>query len=135
MTIVMSVAILFFKIPMNGSYLLLAFLSFLYLLTTIGLGIFISTFTHTQQQAMFVAWFFMVFMIIMSGFFIPIENMPEVLQKVTYLNPMRYFLSIIRDIFQKGSNLIYLWQDASLMSFFGLVTISLSVIKFQKRIS
>ncbi len=134
-TIVMSVAILFFKIPMNGSYLLLAFLSFLYLLTTIGLGIFISTFTHTQQQAMFVAWFFMVFMIIMSGFFIPIENMPEVLQKVTYLNPMRYFLSIIRDIFQKGSNLIYLWQDASLMSFFGLVTISLSVIKFQKRIS
>jgi ABC-2 type transport system permease protein len=133
MAIVMSVAILLFNIPMNGSYFLLACLSFLYLLTTIGLGIFISSFTHTQQQAMFVAWFFMVFMIIMSGFFIPIENMPVSLQKVTYLNPMRYFMSIIRDIFQKGSNIYYLWQDSTIMSIFSLIIFTFSVLKFQKR--
>jgi ABC-2 type transport system permease protein len=135
MAIVMSIAITVFGISMTGSYLLLAVLSLLYLLTTIGLGIFISTFTHTQQQAMFLAWFFMVFMIIMSGFFIPIENMPDLLQAVTYLNPMRYFMGIIRDIFQKGSNLVYLWQDTLLMTCEGLLIITLAVVKFQKRIS
>ncbi len=135
MTIVMTVAILLFNIAMNGSYVLLAFLSFFYLLTTIGLGIFISTFTNTQQQAMFVAWFFMVFGIIMSGFFIPIENMPEFLQKVTYLNPMRYFMTIIREIFQKGSGLRYLWQNSVLMTIFGVLIISMAVGKFRKRVS
>lgn len=135
LAIVMTVAILFFNISMNGSYLLLALLSLLYLIATIGLGIFISTFTHTQQQAMFVAWFFMVFMIIMSGFFIPIENMPKSLQGLTYLNPMRYFMFIIRDIFQKGSGIIYLWLDSTLMTGFALVIIFLAVGKFQKRVS
>ena len=135
MAIVMSIAITVFGINMTGSYLLLAMLSLLYLLTTIGLGIFISTFTHTQQQAMFLAWFFIVFMIIMSGFFIPIENMPDLLQAVTYLNPMRYFMGIIRDIFQKGSNLVYLWRDTLLMTCEGLLIIILAVVKFQKRIS
>ena len=135
LAIVMTVAILLFNIAMNGSYLLLAFLSFLYLITTIGLGIFISTFTHTQQQAMFVAWFFMVFMIIMSGFFIPIDNMPRSLQAFTYLNPMRYFMAIIRDIFQKGSSFLYLVKDSAMMTFYGIIIISLAVIKFRKRVS
>ncbi len=134
MAIVMFVAILLFNIHMSGSYMLLAFLSFLYLFTTIGFGIFISTFTNTQQQAMFVAWFFMVFMIIMSGFFIPIENMPSILQKLTYLNPMRYFMYIIRDIFQKGSSLVYLWRDVLPMTILGLLIISMGVAKFQKRV-
>ena len=135
MAIVMTVAITVFGIRMDGSYLLLAVLSLLYLLTTIGLGIFISTFTHTQQQAMFLAWFVMVFMIIMSGFFIPIQNMPSILQGVTYLNPMRYFMGIVREIFQKGSSLVYLWPDTLLMTAEGLLISSLAVIKFQKRVS
>lgn len=135
MAIVMTIAITVFSISMKGSYFLLAILSLLYLLTTIGLGIFISTFTYTQQQAMFVAWFFMVFMIIMSSFFIPIQNMPPVLRGFTYLNPMRYFMAIIRDIFQKGSDLKTLWFDTVLMSSQGLMIISLAVVKFQKRIT
>jgi len=135
MALVMTVAILVFNISMNGSYLLLAFLSFLYLIATIGLGIFISTFTHTQQQAMFVAWFFMVFMIIMSGFFIPIDNMPHSLQVFTYVNPMRYFMAIIRDIFQKGSGIFYLAKDTALMTFYGIIIITLAVFKFRKRVS
>ncbi|MEJ2634197.1 MAG: ABC transporter permease [Calditrichia bacterium] len=134
MAVVMNVAILFFHITMNGSFILLAFLSFLYLLTTIGLGIFISTFTNTQQQAMFVAWFFMVFMILMSGFFIPIDNMPQFLKALTYLNPMRYFMYIIRDIFEKGAGLHYLWKDAVPMTVFGLLIITMGVLKFRKRI-
>ena len=135
MALVMTIAILVFNISMNGSYVLLALLSFLYLLTTVGLGIFISTFTNTQQQAMFMAWFFMVFMIIMSGFFVPIQNMPLSLQKLTYLDPMRFFLAIIRDIFQKGSGLQYLMKDAVMMAVFGFSIISLAIVKFQKRVS
>jgi ABC-2 type transport system permease protein len=135
MVIVMTIAILVFNIPMNGSYILLAVLSLLYLMTTVGFGIFISTFTNTQQQAMFVAWFFMVFMIIMSGFFVPIQNMPASLQNMTYLDPMRFFLAIIRDIFQKGSNLKYLFKDAVFLGIYGLAIISLAILKFQKRVS
>jgi ABC-2 type transport system permease protein len=76
----------------------------------------------------------MVFMLLMSGLFIPIENMPDVLQKLTYLNPMRYFLYIIRDIFQKGAALRYLLIDAVPMAIFGLLIFTFSVLKFQKRV-
>ncbi|MBN2028863.1 ABC transporter permease [bacterium] len=132
--IVMSVGITVFKISMNGSYLLLACLALIYLMTTLGLGIFISTITHSQQQSMFVAWFSMIFLILMSGFFIPIENMPLLLQKLTYLNPMRYFMTIVRDIFQKGSSLRFLLKEAIPMTLFGLMIFTLSVFKFQKRV-
>ncbi len=134
LTIVMTVAVTLFRIPMNGSYVLLALLASVYLFSTLGLGIFISTVTRSQQQAMFVAWFFMVFMIIMGGVFIPIENMPAGLQKLTYLDPMRYFVSIVRDIFQKGSSLGFLLKDVIPMAAFGLLIFSASVARFQKRV-
>jgi ABC-2 type transport system permease protein len=134
LTIVMTVAVTVFRIPMNGSYVLMALLASLYLFSTLGLGIFISTVTRSQQQAMFVAWFFMVFMIIMGGVFIPIENMPSGLQKLTYLDPMRYFVSIVRDIFQKGSSLGFLLKDVVPMAAFGLLIFSASVARFQKRV-
>ena len=124
-----------FSVEVKGSYLLLAGLAFLYLFTTLGLGIFISTITSTQQQAMFVSWFFMVFMIMVSGFFIPIENMPAVMQKVTYLSPMRYFLYIVRDIIQKDISFFYLLKDVIPMTIYGLLIFVMSTIKFQKRIS
>lgn len=132
--IVLKAAQLIFSIEMQGSYLLLGVLAFGYLFTTLGQGIFVSIITSSQQQAMFVSWFFMVFMILMSGFFIPIENMPEILQKVTYLNPMRYIMSIMRDIFQKGSNLSFLLKDVIPMMAFGLVIFSSSVLGFRKRV-
>lgn len=135
LAMVIIFAMVVFGISMNGSYGLLGFLAFLYLFTTIGLGIFISTFTQSQQQAMFVSWFAMVFMILMSGFFIPIENMPAVLQKITYLNPMRYIMYIVRDIFQKGSGLRYLLGDAVPMTAFGLLIFTFGVLKFRKRVS
>jgi ABC-2 type transport system permease protein len=133
--IVMTFAILVFKLHLNGSILLIAALAFLYLFTTVGFGIFISTITHSQQQAMFVSWFFMVFMILMSGFFIPIDNMPPFLQNLTYIDPMRYFMSIVRDIFQKGSGIRHLLIDIVPMTIFGSVIFSFGIIKFQKRIS
>lgn len=131
--IVLKAAQWIFAIEMQGSYLLLAGLSAIYLFSTLGLGIFVSTITGSQQQAMFVSWFFMLLMIMLSGLFIPIENMPPLLQKVTYLNPMRYFMSIIRDIFQKGAAARHLLQDVIPLAGFGLLIFIFSVLKFQKR--
>ena len=124
-----------FSIHIRGSYLLLASLAFLFLFTTLGLGIFISTITGTQQQAMFVSWFFMVFMVMLSGFFIPIANMPDFIQKITYLNPMRYFLYIVRDIIQKDASFVYLLKDAVPMTIYGVLIFVASTLKFQKRVS
>ena len=133
--IVLVVAQLIFSIHIVGSYALLAGMAFLYLFATLGLGIFISTITQTQQQAMFVSWFFLIFMILMSGFFIPIENMPPLLQKITYINPMRYFMYIMREIFQKGSSFHFLLKDLVPMTAFGLLIFTFSVLKFQKRLA
>jgi ABC-2 type transport system permease protein len=124
-----------FDVEVQGSYYVLALLTFIYLFTTLGLGIFVSTITTTQQQAMFVAWFIMVFALLMSGFFIPIENMPKLLQYTTYLNPMRYFIYIIRDIIQKGAEIKYLLQDVIPLTIYGLLIFIFSVLKFQKRVA
>lgn len=133
--VVLQIAQLIFDIEMVGSLALLGLLAFLFLFATLGLGVFISTITSTQQQAMFVAWFFMVFMIIMGGFLVPIENMPHNLQLATYINPMRYFMYMMRDIFQKGSGLQDLLVDAVPMTVYGLLIFTASVLKFQKRVS
>lgn len=133
--IVLILGKIIFSIEIHGSILLLAGLAFLFLFTTLGLGIFISTITSTQLQAMFVSWFIMVFMIMMSGFFIPIENMPIFMQKLTYLSPMRYFLYIVRDIIQKDASMINLLRDIIPMTIYGLLIFAASTVKFQKRIS
>jgi len=124
-----------FGVEVQGSYFSLAFLTIIFLFTTTGLGIFVSTITSTQQQAMFVAWFIMVFSLLMSGFFIPIENMPKLLQYTTYLNPMRYFMYIIRDVIQKGAEIKYLLREVIPMTVYGLVVFIFSVLKFQKRVA
>ncbi|MBC8183701.1 ABC transporter permease [candidate division KSB1 bacterium] len=135
MGIVMTAANFIFSVKVSGSFLLLAGMASLFLFTTLGLGILISTISSTQQQAMFISWFFMVFMMLMSGFFIPIENMPIVLQKITYLNPLRYFMFIIRDIIQKGSPLQYLLVDAVPMTVYGLTIFIIAILNFHKRIA
>jgi ABC-2 type transport system permease protein len=135
MGIVLVLGQIIFSVEVKGSYFLLSSLAFLYLFTTLGLGIFISTITNTQQQAMFVSWFVMVFLIMISGFFIPIDNMPPFMQKLTYLSPMRYFLYIVRDIIQKDSNLINLLKDVIPMTIYGVLIFVASTIKFQKRVS
>lgn len=133
MTIVLIFAKFIFSISIQGSFLLFAALSLLYLFTTLGLGIFVSTITATQQQAMFISWFIMVFTLLMSGFFIPIENMPGLLQDITYLNPMRYFMYITRDIIQKGSGFIELLQDVIPMTIYGVLIFLFGVLNFRKR--
>lgn len=135
MAFAILVAKLWYNIPITGNLIVLVLFAFVFIFTTLGLGIFISTIAQTQQQAMFLAWFIMVFAILMSGFLFPIENMPNVLQYVTYINPVRYFIVVVRDLFLKGSGLRYLWSQGVIMTIFSILIIALSTVRFHKRIN
>ena len=111
--IVLAVIVFWFQVPLRGSFWLLIAMSLVYLLTTLGLGLFISTISNTQQQAMMTStFFFMTPMMYLSGFVFPIENMPAWIQPLTYLIPLRYFVIILRGIFLKGVGLETLWPQA-----------------------
>jgi ABC-2 type transport system permease protein len=131
--IALTIGVLWFRIPFVGSPLLLFALSLLYLLTTLGIGMFFSTITTTQQQAMFFAWFFSIFAMLTSGFFTPISNMPTWLQYVTLLNPMRYFMMIVRSIMMKGAGLPDLVPQVAALAAFGVLIFGFSVLRFTKR--
>jgi ABC-2 type transport system permease protein len=133
MAVALAVGVLWFGIPFAGSPLLLLALSLLYLLTTLGMGTFFSTVTSTQQQAMFLAWFFSIFAILTSGFFTPISNMPLWMQRITLLNPMRYFMEIVRSIMMKGSGASDLMPEIIAIAIYGVVVFSLATARFRKR--
>ncbi len=105
LTIGLIIAKLIFDVPMLGSLVLLYFYTSIYILVVLGIGLFISNFTDTQQQAMFIAWFFMVIFILMSGLFTPIESMPEWAQLLTEFNPIKYFVKVMRMVMLKGSGI------------------------------
>lgn len=134
MSIALAVGIIWFKIPFLGSWPLLYALSFVYLLTTLGVGMLVSTLTSTQQQAMFFTWFFTIFAIMTSGFFIPIENMPAFVQKLTYLNPLRYFMTIVRGIIMKGAGFDSLRNEVTALVAISLATFTFSSLRFAKRV-
>jgi ABC-2 type transport system permease protein len=133
--LVLGVAVNWFGIPLKGSIFLLFGLSGLFLLTTLGLGLFVSTISRTQQQAMMTAQFFIFFpFLFLSGFTFPIDNMPPIVQAITYGIPLRYFITIVRGLFLKGVGLEILWPQALALLAFGVVILSLSVARFQKRL-
>lgn len=133
--IVLSVARFWFEVPLVGQLWLLFALSGLFILTTLGLGLFVSTIAKSQQQAMLIAqfFFFMPFMFL-SGFSFPIANMPQAIQYITYLIPLRYFLDIVRGIFLKGTTLSELWPQTLALIGFGVGILTLSVMRFQKKL-
>jgi ABC-2 type transport system permease protein len=132
--LVLGAAVLWFQVPLRGSVWLLFGLSAIYLLSTLGLGLFVSTVSSTQQQAMMTSVFFLLTpMIYLSGFIFPIENMPVVIQWVTYLIPLRYFLVILRSIFLKGVGLETLWPQALALTAWGLAVLALAIARSTKR--
>jgi ABC-2 type transport system permease protein len=132
--LVVAVAVLWFEVPLRGSFVLLIAISLLYVLCTLSLGLFVSTISHTQQQAMMTAtFFFLTPMIYLSGFIFPIENMPAVIQPVTYLIPLTYYLVMVRGIFLKGIGLELLWPQALALLAWGLVMLVLAVTRSRKR--
>jgi ABC-2 type transport system permease protein len=133
--LVLVVALLLFGIQVRGSLLLLFGFSGIFLLSTLGLGLLISTISRNQQQAMMTSTFFvMTPMIILSGFVFPIENMPLLIQFFTYLLPLRYYFVIIRGLFLKGSGLAELWGQALILLGFGVAILGLSALRFRKRL-
>jgi ABC-2 type transport system permease protein len=134
--IVLAVIVFWFHVPLRGSFWLLVAMSLVYLLTTLGLGLFISTISNTQQQAMMTStFFFMTPMMYLSGFVFPIENMPAWIQPLTYLIPLRYFVIILRGIFLKGVGLETLWPQALGLLIWGVVILTLAVLRSSKRLA
>ena len=132
--LVVAVAVLWFEVPLRGSFFLLFAMCLLYALCTLALGLFISTISDTQQQAMMTAtFFFLMPMIYLSGFIFPIENMPAVIQPFTYLIPLRYFLVIVRGIFLKGIGLDLLWPQVAALAAWGTGMLMLAVVRSRKQ--
>ncbi|MBI4535454.1 MAG: ABC transporter permease, partial [Ignavibacteriae bacterium] len=110
-------------------------LSGLFILSTLGLGLFISTIAKTQQQAMLISQLFFILPFVhLSGFTFPIANMPDVIQSITYVIPLRYFLEIVRALFLKGSGIRELWPQASALLAFGGVILTVSLVRFRRRL-
>ncbi len=134
LVLVVSAALLIFHVPFNGSFVLLLFAAFVFLLTTLGAGLFLSTISRTQQQAMMATTLFFQPFFMLSGFSFPIRNMPEAVQWLTYLNPVRYFMEIVRGVFLQGAGLDVLWPQIAALAVFGVVILWLSVRRFHKQL-
>ena len=130
--LVMAIGVFWFQVPLRGSIPLLLAAAGLYLVTILGIGLLISTVSGTQQQAMMGTFFFFFPAMLLSGFAFPIENMPEPVQWVTYVNPLRYFLVILRNIFLKGVGLEILWPQFAALAAIGLATLWLVSVRFRK---
>ncbi len=133
--LVTAVGVLWFGVPVRGSLLVLLFSTGLYLLTTLGIGLVISTISQTQQQAMMSTFFFYMPAMLLSGFMFPIASMPTLVQWLTYLNPMRYFLVIIRGLFLKGVGVSVLWPQMLALVMIGAATLWLASRRFSKTLA
>lgn len=134
LVMITAAALLIFHIPFRGSALLLLAGSVLFLLSTLGMGLFLSTISNTQQQAMMASFFFSTPAFMLSGFAFPIRNMPLAVQYLTYLNPLRYFMEIVRGIFLKGTGIRILWPQMLALLVFGVVVMGWSALRFHKRL-
>src|SRR5579871_2509570 len=134
MLLVLGASLLLFHIPFQGSFVLLVVSTLLFLLTTLGAGLFISTVSQTQQQAMMATTIFFQPFFMLSGFTFPIRNMPQVAQWLTYLNPVRFFMEIVRGVFLQGAGVAALWPQMAALAVFGVVILSMSVARFKKQL-
>ena len=130
---IIVIIVFWFHVPLRGSLAALYCGLFLFLLSAIGIGLMISSLSATQQQGLMGAFLFLVPAVILSGFATPIENMPELVQWLTYLNPMRYFLIIVRSVFLQGASFDLLWSQFWPMGVIGIVTLSTAAIMFRRR--
>jgi ABC-2 type transport system permease protein len=134
-TVVVLVMVFGFGIPVRGSVPLLIGLSGFFLLTSLGLGLFLSTISSTQQQAMMVGQFFILQpMMYLSGYIFPVDNMPKILQAISWAIPMRHFLYIVRSLMLKGDGLENLWLQALLLLVMGAAVLTGSILRFHKKL-
>ena len=123
---------LIYKLPVEGNLLVLFSITSVYLLVALSIGLFMSTITNTQQQVMFLSWFFMITFIMMSGIFTPAESMPDWAQKVNMINPFAYFMRAMRMILLKGSGFTDLSREFFSLSVYAILMFSLSIWRYRK---
>jgi ABC-2 type transport system permease protein len=132
--VVLLVGHWWFGVPIRSSMILILGVSAIFLLSGLGIGLFASTIANTQQEAMLTVWMTLLPSIFLSGFFFPLQAMPEVLQWVSYAIPLRYYLSIIRVLLLKGAGLESILPDVIAMTVFGLVIMTAAALRFRKRL-
>ncbi len=130
--LVVAVGIVWFQVPFVGNPFVLLLGTALFLLSTLALGLLISTICSTQQQAFSTNFFVLNPFFILSGFMFPISSMPQVLQWFTYINPLRYYLVVIRGTFLKGVGVSVLWPDFAAMAVLAVALLTLSILRFRK---
>jgi len=128
----LTIGKLIFNIPMVGNLALLFVVAALYLLVIQGIGLMISNSSNTFQQAIFSSFFFIIVFIMMSGIFTPTDSMPRWAQIVNYINPIAYFMKLIRMILLKGSGLMDIYKDLLILLFYGLAVLSIAVNRYRK---
>jgi len=126
------IARLAFNIPIRGSLLLLFGMAGIYLILVLSLGLFISTISETVQQGTFVTFFMLIVFILMSGLFTPVESMPDWAQKIDYINPLYYFVKIMRSILLKGSNFADIFNEFAALSIFAASIFGLAIFRYRK---
>lgn len=131
-TMISLVGTLWFGVPFRGSPVVLAVGIMIFLLAALGLGLFLSTISRTQQQAMIAAFFFVMPATTLSGFGTPISSMPELFQKISYINPLRHVLVILRGVYLKGVGFDILWPEMAVMAVLALLLLTVSVLRFRK---
>jgi ABC-2 type transport system permease protein len=131
-SLIAVVGSLWFQVPFRGNVLVLATGSLLFLVCMLGVGLLISTISATQQQAMVTAFFFIMPTVSFSGFGFPISTMPQWLQYLTYLSPLRYFLVVLRGTYLKGVGIEILWPDMAAMAGLGFSLLTIAILRFHK---
>lgn len=121
-----------FDIPLLGNIFLIFLVASVYLIVVMGIGLFISTITNTQQQSMFLSWFILVIFILMSGLFTPAESMPQWAQNLNVVNPIAYFIAMIRMIMLKGSEFQHISGKLGILFVYGIGVLSLAVWRYRK---
>ena len=132
LTIGLVIAKIVFQVPMLGNIGLIYLFTSIYLLVILGIGLFISNYTETQQQAMFIAWFFIVIFILMSGLFTPIESMPDWAQTITLFNPIRYFVEIIRMVLLKGAHFSDIKLQFLIITIYAICLNAIAILSYKK---
>jgi ABC-2 type transport system permease protein len=131
---VLAIGHFWFGVPIRGSLWLIAGASLLFLLSSLGIGLLASTIANTQQEAMLTVWMLLLPSIFLAGFFFPLEAMPKVLQWISYVFPLRYYLVIIRSLMLKGVGIAAFKNELIALAFFGVVIMTLASLRFRKRL-
>jgi ABC-2 type transport system permease protein len=129
----MAVARWGFGVPMRGSVTLVFFAALIYLVVALGVGLWISTLVHTQQQAMFISFFLIMVYLLMSGLFTPIRSMPVWAQWIAEVNPVKHFIVIMREVMLKGAGLRDIARPLGILAVMGVAALSLAVRQYAKR--